>query len=146
LIVLQENLLQMIFNPSAKPKVFNPRKVQKFCHDCGSRLGFYPSLSNTKAENQFRVLTYVCMNCTEDSDKPHLIRVSRNEVQDPLKVVNIEIKHAKKKFKPRALSPKTRKKLEKKYDEEIKAELDSGNIERAEKLKNMTVQNSLRFG
>ena len=86
------------------------------------------------------------MNCTEDSDKPHLIRVSRNEVQDPLKVVHIEIKHAKKKFKPRALSPKTRKKLEKKYDEEIKAELDSGNIERAEKLKNMTVQNSLRFG
>ena len=85
------------------------------------------------------------MNCTEDSDKPHLIRVSRNEVQDPLKVVNIEIKHAKKKFKPRALSPKTRKKLEKKYDEEIKAELDSGNIERAEKLKNMTDEERQAF-
>ena len=144
MIIHNETILEFIAKP--KPKVFNPRKVQKFCHDCGSRLGFYPSLSNTKAENQFRVLTYVCMNCTEDSDKPHLIRVSRNEVQDPLKVVNIEIKHAKKKFKPRALSPKTRKKLEKKYDVEIKAELDSGNIERAEKLKNMTVQNSLRFG
>ena len=145
MLVYNPALLEYVAKP--KEKTFNPKKIQKFCHDCGSRLGYYPSLSNSKAENKHRVLTYVCMTCTEDSDKPVLIRVSRNEVQDPLKVVNLEIKHAKRRGpKPRALSPKTRKKIDKKIDAEITEELNSGNTERAQKLKDLQVSGSIKYG
>ena len=112
MIVLQENLLHMIFNP--KPVKKKTSKVNKYCIDCGARLTYYGALSNPKAANEYRVLTYGC----PDYEKPHLIRVQRSEVFDTMKVVELEIKHEKGTASGKASSPANRKKLAKKRKEE----------------------------
>ena len=72
------------------------RRANRYCVDCGSRLVYYPRLSNPKAPNEHRVLVYACPDCSNDFDKP-----KRNLVEEPLETVEIEInqvqKNAKKK-------------------------------------------------
>jgi hypothetical protein len=117
LIVLQENLLQMIFNPKPIPKG-RTKRCNKYCIDCGARLTYYGALSNPKAVNEYRVLTYGCPDCTKDWEKPHLIRVQRSEVFDTMKVVELDIKHEKGTALGKPSSPARRKKLEEKRKEE----------------------------
>ena len=117
MIVLQENLLHMIFNPKPIPKG-RTKRCNKYCIDCGARLTYYASLSNPKAVNEHRILTYGCPDCTRDFEIPHLIKVQRSEVYDTLKVVELEIKHEKGADVGKASSPARRKKLEAKRKEE----------------------------
>lgn len=72
------------------------RRVTKFCIDCGARLIFYPNLSNQKAPNAYRVLVYACPDCTDNFEKPTLIKVQRIEEKDPLRVITLEIIKARK--------------------------------------------------
>ena len=106
----------MIFNP--KPVKKKTSKVNKYCIDCGARLTYYGALSNPKAANEYRVLTYGCPDCTKDYEKPHLIRVQRSEVFDTMKVVELDIKHEKGTASGKPSSPANRKKLAKKRKEE----------------------------
>jgi hypothetical protein len=118
MIDCQIPLIQFSVNePQKKKKI---AKVNKYCMDCGARLTYWAALSNPKAPNQHRVLTYSCVECTEISDIPHLIRVQRTETNDPIRIVNLEIKHAKKKLEVKVIpsSPKNRKKLAKKIKDE----------------------------
>ena len=52
---------------------------------------YYPRLSNPKAPNEHRVLVYACPDCTVDFEKPKLLSIRRNQVEDPLETVEIEI-------------------------------------------------------
>lgn len=73
-------------------------KTGRFCVDCGSKLVYYPNLSNPKAPNEFRVLVYACPDCTKDFDKPKLISIKRNESEDPIETVRIDIVELKEKY------------------------------------------------
>lgn len=74
--------------------------IAHYCFDCGSRLVYYATLSNTKAPNEHRILTYGCMQCSKESEKPKLISVKRNQADDPFDVVRLliveEMKYVKK--------------------------------------------------
>ena len=74
-------------------------RTNRFCIDCGGKLVYYPTLSNPKAPNEHRILTYACPKCTESFEKPCLISVKRNKVDDPLKIAQLEIKQTKRKNK-----------------------------------------------
>ena len=67
------------------------RRANRYCIDCGSRLVYYPRLSNPKAPNEHRVLVYACPDCTEDFEKPKMFSVKRNIVNEPLETVELEI-------------------------------------------------------
>ena len=59
--------------------------------DCAARLVYYPRLSNPKAPNEHRVLVYAYPDCTADFEKPKMFSIKRNQVEDPLETVEIEI-------------------------------------------------------
>ncbi|HIH68970.1 MAG TPA: hypothetical protein HA290_05825 [Candidatus Nitrosotenuis sp.] len=67
------------------------RRANRYCIDCGGRLTYYPRLSNPKAPNEHRVLVYACPDCTVDFEKPKLLSIRRNQVDDPLETIEIEI-------------------------------------------------------
>ncbi|MDG7050703.1 MAG: hypothetical protein JRZ94_05835 [Nitrososphaerota archaeon] len=67
------------------------RRANRYCIDCGGRLTYYPRLSNPKAPNEHRVLVYACPDCTVDFEKPKLLSIRRNQVEDPLETVEVEI-------------------------------------------------------
>ena len=73
------------------------RRANRYCVDCGARLVYYPRLSNPKAPNEHRVLVYACPDCTEDFEKPKMFSIRRNQVEDPLETVEIEITQIQKK-------------------------------------------------
>jgi len=58
---------------------------------------YYPRLSNPKAPNERRVLVYACPDRTEDFEKPKMFSIRRNQVDDPLETVEIEITQVQKK-------------------------------------------------
>ena len=64
--------------------------------DCGGRLVYYSTLSNPKAPNEYRILTYACPDCTDDFDKPKMFTVARNMEEDTLEVVRVEIYQVRK--------------------------------------------------
>jgi len=66
-------------------------KVNRYCIDCSARLVYYPTLSNPKAPNEYRIMVYGCPDCTKDFDKPKLFAIQRNNVEDPLETVNVKI-------------------------------------------------------
>jgi len=66
-------------------------RVNRYCVDCGSRLVYYARLSNPKAANENRILVYACPDCTITFEKPKMISIKRNQVDDPLETVEIEI-------------------------------------------------------
>lgn len=74
------------------------RRANRYCIDCGSRLTYYPRLSNPKAPNEHRVLVYACPDCTVDFEKPKLLSIRRNQVDDPLETVEIEIVETREKL------------------------------------------------
>jgi len=67
------------------------RRANRYCIDCGGRLTYYPRLSNPKAPNEHRVLVYACPDCTIDFEKPKLLSIRRNQVEDPLETIEVEI-------------------------------------------------------
>jgi len=67
------------------------RRANRYCVDCGARLVYYPRLSNPKAPNEHRILVYACPDCTDDFEKPKMFSIRRNQVDDPLETVEIEI-------------------------------------------------------
>ena len=73
------------------------RRANRYCVDCGARLVYYPRLSNPKAPNEHRVLVYACPDCTDDFEKPKMFSIKRNQVEDPLETVEIEITQLQKK-------------------------------------------------
>ena len=73
------------------------RRANRYCVDCGARLVYYPRLSNPKAPNEHRVLVYACPDCTDDFEKPKMFSIRRNQVEDPLETVEIEITQIQKK-------------------------------------------------
>jgi DNA-directed RNA polymerase subunit RPC12/RpoP len=72
------------------------KRANRYCVDCGSRLVYYPRLSNPKAPNEYRVLVYACPDCSNDFDKPKMFSIKRNQVENPLETVEIEIKQVQK--------------------------------------------------
>jgi len=44
------------------------------------------------------VLVYACPDCTDDFDRPKMFSIKRNQVQDPLETVEIEITQIRKKL------------------------------------------------
>ena len=75
------------------------KRTNRYCVDCGSRLVYYPRLSNPKAPNEFRVLVYACPDCTVDFEKPKMFSIKRSQVEEPLETVEIEITQSQKKLK-----------------------------------------------
>ena len=75
------------------------KRTNRYCDDCGSRLVYYPRLSNPKAPNEFRVLVYACPDCTIDFEKPKMFSIKRSQVEEPLETVEIEITQSQKKLK-----------------------------------------------
>jgi DNA-directed RNA polymerase subunit RPC12/RpoP len=67
------------------------RRANRYCIDCGGRLTYYPRLSNPKAPNEHRVLVYACPDCTADFEKPKLLSIRRNQVEDPLQTIEVMI-------------------------------------------------------
>ncbi len=67
------------------------RRANRYCIDCGGRLTYYPRLSNPKAPNEHRILVYACPDCTDDFEKPKILSIRRNQVEDPLETVEVEI-------------------------------------------------------
>jgi len=51
------------------------KRTNKYCFFCGSRLQYQPTLSNPKAPNQHRILTYACPNCSDRLNKPVLLSI-----------------------------------------------------------------------
>ncbi len=72
------------------------RRTNRYCVDCGTKLVYYPRLSNPKAPNEHRILVYGCPECTISFEKPKLFSIHRNKVDDPLETVQIEITQPKK--------------------------------------------------
>lgn len=72
------------------------KRTNRYCIDCGARLVYYPHLSNPKAPNECRILVYACPDCTKSFEKPTLISVRRNKVDDPLRTISIEITQVRK--------------------------------------------------
>ena len=60
------------------------KRANRYCVDCGSRLVYYPRLSNPKAPNEYRVLVYACPDCSNDFDRPKMFSIKRNQVENPL--------------------------------------------------------------
>ena len=75
------------------------KRTNRYCVDCGSRLVYYPRLSNPKAPNEFRVLVYACPDCTVDFEKPKMFSIKRSKVEELLETVEIEITQSQKKLK-----------------------------------------------
>ena len=75
------------------------RRTNRYCVDCGARLVYYPRLSNPKAPNEHRVLVYACPDCSHDFDKPKMFSIKRNQVEEPLETVEIEINQVQKNSK-----------------------------------------------
>lgn len=74
------------------------RRANRYCIDCGGRLTYYPRLSNPKAPNEHRVLVYACPDCTVDFEKPKLLSIRRNQVDDPLETIEVEIVETREKI------------------------------------------------
>ena len=80
-----------------KPRLMaRTRRTNRYCVDCGARLVYYARLSNPKAPNEYRVLVYACPDCTKDFEKPKMFSIRRNQVEDPLETVEVEITQARK--------------------------------------------------
>ena len=75
------------------------RRANRYCVDCGSRLVYYPRLSNPKDPNEHRVLVYACTDYSNDFDKPKMFSIKRNLVEEPLETVEIEINQVQKNAK-----------------------------------------------
>jgi len=43
------------------------------------------------------VLVYACPDCTDDFEKPKMFSIRRNQVEEPLETVEIEINQVRKK-------------------------------------------------
>ena len=71
-------------------------RTNRYCVDCSARLVYYPRLSNPKAPNEHRILVYACPECTISFEKPKLYSIHRNQVDDPLETIQIEITEYKK--------------------------------------------------
>jgi len=71
------------------------RRTNRYCVDCGARLVYYARLSNPKARNEDRKLVYGCMDCTNDSEKPKLLAISTNSVDDPIETVEVMVVKSK---------------------------------------------------
>jgi len=71
--------------------------MPRYCVDCSAKLVYYPSLSNPKAPNEYRILVYACPECTISFEQPKLFSIRRNKVNDPLLTVQIEITQMHKK-------------------------------------------------
>lgn len=82
--------------------------TKRYCIDCGTRLVYYPNLSNPKAPNEYRVLVYSCPDCTKTFEKPTLIAVKREKSDDPLTTMKLiiveETKSGTKKEPPEKIS------------------------------------------
>ena len=65
--------------------------TKRYCVDCGTRLVYYPNLSNSKAPNEQRVLVYACPDCSETFEKPTLIAIKRSKSDDPIQTMKIII-------------------------------------------------------
>jgi len=74
------------------------KRTNRYCIDCGARLVYYPRLSNPKAPNDYRILVYSCPDCSDDFEKPKLISIRRNQVEDPLEAIEVEITQIHKKL------------------------------------------------
>jgi len=72
------------------------KRANRYCVDCGSRLVYYPRLSNPKAPNEYRVLVYACPDWSNDFDRPKMFSIKRNQVENPLETIEIEIKQVQK--------------------------------------------------
>ena len=72
------------------------RRTNRYCVDCGAKLVYYPRLSNPKAPNEHRILVYACPDCSNDFDKPKMFSIKRNQVEEPLETVEIEINQVQK--------------------------------------------------
>ena len=68
------------------------RRTKRYCVDCSARLVYYP---NPKAPNEHRVLIYACQDCSADFEKPKMFSIKRNQVDDPLETIQIEITQKK---------------------------------------------------
>lgn len=72
------------------------RSCGRYCVDCGSKMVYYPTLSNPKAANEYRVLVYACPTCTKSFEKPTLISIQQNESDDPLRTVSVFVTRVRK--------------------------------------------------
>ena len=72
-------------------------KTGRYCVDCGEKLVYYPNLSNPKAPNEFRILSYACPGCTKDFNKPKMITIERNVDDDPIDAIRVRIEEYKEK-------------------------------------------------
>lgn len=70
--------------------------TKRYCINCGTRLIYYPNLSNPKAPNEQRVLVYSCPDCTKTFEKPTLIAVKRGNSDDTIETIKIYISEEKK--------------------------------------------------
>jgi len=66
---------------------------------CGlwCKTGILSQIIYPKAPNEHRVLVYACPDCTDDFEKPKMFSIKRNQVEDPLETVEIEITQLQKK-------------------------------------------------
>ena len=139
-------IIQYLINPPPKVEQ-RKRPANRDCCLCGDRMYYYPELSTPKAPNEFRIMTYYCPNCTEDSDFPLIVKMQISEVPNPLRIVNLEIKHTKRKLEALKRCQRTRKRLAKKIEKEANEELEAGNLQRAEQIrKNMISNKHLSVG
>jgi len=70
--------------------------MTRYCIECGGKLVYYANLSNPKAPNESRILTYACPKCTSNFEKPTLISIKSNSVKDPIRAIEIEITKSRK--------------------------------------------------
>ena len=92
-------------------KLTRLKRTNRYCVDCGSRLVYYPRLSNPKATNDYRIFIYSCPNCTDDFEKPKLLSIRRNQVNDPFETIEIEITQIRKKLSLKNLTGDNNKRL-----------------------------------
>ncbi len=71
-------------------------KMTRYCIECGGKLVYYANLSNPKAPNNCRILTYACPKCTKNFDKPTLISIKATEEKNPIRAVQIEMRRSRK--------------------------------------------------
>lgn len=76
------------------------KRVNRYCVDCGGRLVYYPRLSNPNAPNENRIMVYACEDCTKNYEVPKLLSIKRNESDDPITTVEIQITKFREKEKP----------------------------------------------
>jgi len=58
--------------------------------------GLLSTIIKSKGSNEYRVLVYACPDCSNDFDRPKMFSIKRNQVENPLETVEIEIKQVQK--------------------------------------------------